>query len=1041
MTEWLIRASIRFRLLVLVAAAVVLALAVGAYRDMSVDVLPEFSPTEVEVQTEALGLSAAEVEQFITVPLESDLLNGVPWLKSMQSSSMPGVSTVTLLFEPGTDELRARQVVNERITQAKALPNVSSPPVMLEPRSSNSRVLMIAMKPTAMSLIDASVLARYTLRPKLMSVPGVANVLLWGQRDQQLQVLLDPKRLAAADVTLSQVVQTAGNAMWVSPLSFLEASSPGAGGFVETANQRVGIQHIQPIASPDTLGQVSIEDTPGRNVRLGDVSTIVDGHPPLIGDTAADDAGALMLVVEKFPGANTLEVTRGVERALDALRPGLKGLELDSSFFRPASYLELARSEVGTWLLFGALLAMLAIGLLLFSWRAAVVSAVAVMLSLAAAVIALHLTGATANAVVLAGLAVAVTVLVDDAVLDVGAVRRRRDDTSDGVGSDTGEVVAKASLGARTAVLYAVAGGLLVVLPIFVVGGQQRALYSPLAISYAIAVAASTLVALTVTPALCTFLLRTGSVRAERNPLRRLTDWYQSKLSRLLGKPRAVLAAAVVVLVLGLGALPLLATGPRLLPGMRDPNVLVAFAAPAGTSLTEVNRITATAAAELGRIPGVRHVGTQSGRAVLGDQAVNVDSSELWVTLGEGADYDRTLNSVRSVATGYPGIAGNVTTYEQRQADSILGSPAADITVRVYGQDQAVLAAKADEIARMMRDVPGVVDPLVDLRPQQPTLIVEPNIAQAQRVGIKPGDIRRATSTLVEGLAVGSLFKDQKVFDVFVRGVPAAQHSVAEVRNLLVDTPDGGHVRLGDVASVRIEPRPTVIEHSEVSRRTDVTASVRDRSVSDASADVATRLAGIQFPLEHHAELLGDYAEGHDAVTRVFAVSVAAALILFLLLQGAFGSWRLAGAVLLALPIALAGAVLSTLVGGTLTLGSLAGMLAVFALALRHGVLYVRRAQLLRDDGGDAFGPALVLRAARDRFGPVVTTAVAVALGLSPVLVLGNSAGLEIVQPLTVAVLGGLVTSTFLALVVVPLLYLAFGARYRRQGGDAIVED
>nr|MBA2324193.1 efflux RND transporter permease subunit [Pseudonocardiales bacterium] len=772
-------------------------------------------------------------------------------------------------------------------------------------------------------------------------------------------------------------------------------------------------------------------------VRLSDVSTIVTDHQPLIGDAAADDANALMLVVEKVPGANTLDVTRGIEQALDELRPGLNGVELDSSYFRSATYLELAGHDVGTWLLFGALLAMLAIGLLLFSWRAALVSAAAVVLSTATALVALHLTGATANAVVLAGLVVAITVLVDDAVLDVAAVRRRLDDATDGsaTNSDTAELVTKASVDVRTAVLYAGAAGLLVALPVFVLGGQQRALYSPLALAYVIAVAASTLVALTVTPVLCTFLLKAGRpVRAERSPLRRLTEWYQPRLSGLLGKPRTVLAAVVVVLVLGLGALPLLSVGSRLLPAMRDPNVLVDFATPAGTSLTEVNRITGVAAAELRKLPGVRHVGTQSGRAIFGDRGVNVESSELWVALNADADYDQTLEAMRKVVAGYPGIAGKVTTYAERQADDILGSSSPDITVRVYGHNQDVLNAKADEIVRMMRDVPGVVEPKVQQQEQQPTLVIEPNLVQAQKVGIKPGDIRRSASTLVSGIAVGSLFQDQKVFDVVVRGVPSAQHSVAEVANLLVDTPDGGQVKLGDVAGIRIEPRSTVINHVDTSRRVDITASVRHRSVTDASAAVATRLATVQFPLEHHAELLGDHAEGHADVLRVFAVSAAAALMLFLLLQGAFGSWRLAGAVFLVLPVALAGAVLSTLFGGgTVTLGTLAGMLAAFALVLRHSVLYVRRAQLLGAEDGAVFGPTLVLRAARDRFGPVVTTVAAVALGLAPVLVVGDRAGLEIVHPLTVAVLGGLVTSAFVALVVVPLLYLTFGSEQRAE--------
>lgn len=1061
MTEWLIRASIRFRLLMLIAAAVVFAVAVGVFRDMSVDVLPEFSPTEVEVQTEALGLSASEVEQLLTVPLESDLLNGVPWLTSIESSSMPGVSSIVLHFEPGTDSLKARQVVNERITQAKALPNVSSPPVMLEPQSSGSRVLMIAMKPKDVSMIDASVLARYTVRPRLMSVPGVANVVLWGQREQQLQVLLDPKRLAAGKVTLQQVVQSAGNAMWVSPLSFLEASTPGAGGFVETANQRVGIQHVQPIASPATLGQVAVEDTGGRNVKLSDVATVVGDHQPLIGDAAADDGTALLLVVEKAPGANTLDVTRGVEQALDQLRPGLGGIDLDSSYFRPAGYLDLAGQNLGIWLLIGALLAALVIGFLLFSWRAALVSVLSVALSLAAALIALHLTGATANAVVLAGLVLAITVLVDDAVLDVGAIRTRLAERAEGTSIE--ETVTRASLDVRTAVLYAGAAGVLAVLPILVLGGQQRALYSPLAIAYVIAVAASTLVALTVTPALCTLLFRSGgSVRNRREPLKALTARYAGLLEGLLGKGRIVLVAGVVVLLLGLGALPLLSMGPRLLPAMRDPNVLVEFTAPAGTSLAETNRVTGLAAAELRKIPGVHHIGSQAGRAVFSDRGVDVDSSELWVSLDGSADYDDTLAAMRKVVSGYPGIAGRVMTYDQRQARDILGPSARDITVRVYGQNSDVLAAKADEIAKMMKDVPGIVDPHIEGQAKRPTLVIEPQLAAAQKAGITPGDIRRSASTLVAGIAVGSLFQDQKIFDVVVRGVPTAQHSVAEVQNLLVDTPNGGHVRLGDVAGVRIESRPTVIKHTDVTRRVDITATVKDRSVSSASDEVATKLADIKFPLEHHAEVLGDYAEGQDATMRVLAVVVAAVIGLYLLLQAGFGSWKLAAAVFLALPVAVAGTLVSSLAVGVFTLGTLAGMLAVLALALRHSVLFVRQAQGLRDGGTDRagtdgagaasagadgagttreFGPARVLDAARERFGPVLTTVAAVLVALLPALVLGNSPGLEIVHPLAVAVLGGLVSSTFVVLVVVPALYLAFGSRHRARDAEAIVAD
>jgi Cu/Ag efflux pump CusA len=282
MTRWIVAQSVKLRLLVIVAAVAVLAFGFTQLRAASMDALPEFSPTSVEVQTEALGLSAAEIEQLITVPLEADLLNGVAWLKTIRSESLPGLSSLTLVFEPGTDPLKARQVVQERITQAKALPNVSKPPIMLEPLSSSSRVMMIGLTPKTLSLIDTSVLARWTIKPRLMGVPGVANVSIWGQRDQQLQVQVDPKRLAASDISLAQVLQTSGNAMWVSPLSFLEASTPGSGGFFDTDNQRLGIQHVSPISSAEDLAKVTVEDTPNRIVKLGDVTTVVKDHQPII---------------------------------------------------------------------------------------------------------------------------------------------------------------------------------------------------------------------------------------------------------------------------------------------------------------------------------------------------------------------------------------------------------------------------------------------------------------------------------------------------------------------------------------------------------------------------------------------------------------------------------------------------------------------------------------------------------------------------------------------------------------------------------------
>ncbi|MEU5260940.1 efflux RND transporter permease subunit [Amycolatopsis sp. NPDC021455] len=1017
MTRWIVAQSVKLRLLVIVAAVAVLAFGFTQLRAASLDALPEFSPTSVEVQTEALGLSAAEIEQLITVPLEADLLNGVAWLKTIRSESLPGLSSLTLVFEPGTDPLKARQVVQERITQAKALPNVSKPPIMLEPLSSSSRVMMIGLTPKTLSLIDTSVLARWTIKPRLMGVPGVANVSIWGQRDQQLQVQVDPKKLAASDISVAQVLQTAGNAMWVSPLSFLEASTPGSGGFFDTDNQRLGIQHVSPISSAEDLAKVTVEDTPNRIVKLGDVTTVVKDHQPLIGDAAVHSGPSLVLVVEKFPGADTLAVTRGLDEAIGDLGPGLQGVDVDTGVFRPATFLDSAIGNVGLWLLIGGILLLAVFALTLRSWRGVLAGAISLVLSLAAGWLVLSLftaAAATVNLLTVAGLVAAAGLVVDDVLTGLREIRLGLGDD----GKSRAELVVEASLAARNSAVFATAIALLAAVPVFFLDGQARTFYLPLVLAYGAAVLASLVVALTLTPVLGMLLLR---------PAPRRTVREAAFLSRALGRPRPILIGALVVVVAGIGLFPLVSRS--LVPAAKDPDVLVQFNGPAGTSLPEMNRISGRAGEELKRIGGVRNVAVQVGRAVLADQVVGTNSSQLWLTLEPGADYDATLASVRHAVSRYPGMKSQVQTYGESRAAEILATDSNDVTVRLYGQDIDILHRKADEVRALLGGVSGIVGPRIETQDEEPTMLVDVDLAAAARVGIKPGDVRREAATLVNGTEVGSLYEGQKIFEVVVRGTPATRSSLSSVRDLVLDTPSGGHVRLGDVANVTIGSKPTVIKREDVSRRIDVTASVSGRSVSDVSADVQSRLKDVQFPLEYHAALLGDHAEQQAAQNMLLAVAVAAALGVFLLLQAAFASWRLAGLTFVALPFALSGGLLLTvLVDGGLSLGSLAGLLLVLGVAARGAVTLIRHFRRLRDDGVE-FGPGLVVRGTHEALGGVVATAAALGLFFLPVLFFGTAAGLEIVHPMAVAVLGGLVTSTVLVAFVVPALYLVFGAR------------
>ena len=443
MMRSIVGSSLNLRFLVVILAVVAMLAGAAQLRQMPVDILPEFSIPYVEIRTEALGLSAGEVEQLITTPMEQDLLAGVPWLDTVHSKSVEGLSSIVLTFDSGTDVIRARQMVGERLAQAFALPHVSKPPTMIQPLSSTGRFIIIGLSSKELSLIEMSVLARWTIGPRLMGVPGVANVAVWGNRDRQLQVQVDPAKLSAHGISLEKILETTGNALWVSSLSFLEASTPGTGGFIDTPQQRLGVWHLSPLVSAEDLAQVPVEGA--EDLHLGEVATVIEDHQPLIGDAIIDEGTGLLLVVEKFPGANTLEVTREVEDVLKAMQPGLPGLKMDPSIFRPASFIESSIVNIGNALIIGFLLLVLLFGFF-YGWRAALIGAMTIALSLIAAAWVLYQRGTTMNMIVLAGLLMSLGVVIDDAMVDISNILRRlRERGKAGNLEDTLSVVAESA--------------------------------------------------------------------------------------------------------------------------------------------------------------------------------------------------------------------------------------------------------------------------------------------------------------------------------------------------------------------------------------------------------------------------------------------------------------------------------------------------------------------------------------------------------------------------------------------------------------------
>lgn len=1024
MIQHVVELSLKFRVLLAGAAVVAMAVAAAQLPSAPIDVFPEYAPVQVQIQAEALGLSAAEVEQLITIPIEHDLLNGVPWLAQIRSESVPGLCSIWLTFKPGTNPLQARQMVQERMTQAHALPNVGSSPVIVPPVSSASRVVMIGLSSKDLSLIDLSTLARWKIKPRLMGVPGVANVTIWGQRDRQLQVEIDPVKLSQNGVTVSQVISTTGNALWSSPLTFVEASTPGTGGFIDTANQRFGIQHISPITTASGLAAVTIEDTGARRLRLDQVAKVSEHHQPLIGDAVLSNGPGVMLVVEKFPGADTRAITDGVEETLTTLRPGLSGVQIDTNVYQAQSFIETALGNLAGGALAGLSLLVLVLALLLFSWRLVVISLAAIVMSLLTAMYVLYLTGVGFNLMTLAGLAAAFGLVVTDSLAGLHAFREQ---------SSTGDGRTAASLGefaaaVRPRQLAATLIALVAALPLLIPGGVIGAFAGPAVSAYVVAVLSSTLVALVVTPALDFMLLGGPRVGVRRGPLgsaaSRLFDFGFARAA----KPRwayatlAVLFAALCTGLLESGA-------GSLLPVSRDRSLVAHWEAAPGTSLPAMVRITQSAVDELRSVPGVDHVGAHVGRAITSDQVVDVNAGEIWLRLTDQADYGRTLAAIRRVLHGYPGMRSKLTSYPEDRVREVETGSSDPVVVRIYGPDLRTLRGTAEEVRRVLAKVPGVAEPRVEAVAESPTLEVKVDLEKAQRFGINPGDVRRTATTYFSGLLVGNLYQESKILDVVVRGASASGASPASVEDVLIQAPGGNDVRLGDIADVRQEPNPTVIRHDATLRRLDVTARVQGRDLSSVLQDVRGRVRSVPMPLEYHLEVLTASSERQDRNVLTAGAAIGAMIAILLLLQATIGSWRLAAMTLLLLPLSVAGGVLGAFsVGGIGTLPALLGLLAVFSITARNILLLIGSLERIGPAEGNPLHFQEVMDATRAGAKGITLATVATFAALIPFVALGPIAGLEILQPLAVVVLSGLITSFLVTVLVAPTLYLRMAA-------------
>jgi CzcA family heavy metal efflux pump len=1035
MLRALVDLSLRQRHVVVLATGVLLLLGGWATLRAPLDVFPEFAPPIVEVQTEAPGMSSTAVENLVTIPLES-AVNGIPRMTTLRSKSVQGLSSVFMFFERGADLMTVRQMVGERVAVAATkLPREVEAPRMMPPLSSTSRVLHIGLTPKPpdklepgepkLDLTEISVLMRWVIEPRLINVPGVANVSTYGQHDKQFQVLVKPEELRAYGVTLEQIKQAVKG-------SVAHASA----GFHDTPNQRLAVQYSTPVNRPEDLARIVVAHHNGAPLYLGQVATLSTGNPPFIGEGVIGGEPGLFVVVEKYPWANMLQVTRDVEKALDALRPSLPGVAITQKIFRPATFIELALDNLKLAMVVGCILVSLILVAFLFEWRTALISLTAIPLSIVGALAVLVYWGVTVNTMVLAGLAIAIGEVVDDAIIDVeNIVRRLRENWALPSPRPALAVVLDASLEVRSAVVYASFIVVFVCLPIFFMSGVAGSLFRPLATAYVLAVMASLLVALVVTPALCLLLLPQSHAAHHDAWLARIVRaGYRAVL------PAALRLAPVVYIVLAVAAV---GAGwwfahlrEDFLPQFQETDFLMHWVAKPGTSLEVMRDDICRLGRQMLDETDVKEFGSHIARAEVGEEVVGSNFSELWISLGDfKGDYAAARHKILGEMAEHPGFEHDLLTYLQERIKEVLSGTGASIVLRVYGPELDGLRARAaevhDAVARGNNQgkVAGVTDLKIEPQVLVPQLELSFDLYKMADYGLRAKDVGDALTTLLNGSTVAEAHQDQRKFDIVVRGHPDVRRHLLDLRRLDIDLPGGkGTTPLAAIADLRLVNAPNAVRHDKASRCIDVTCNVKDRDLGSVARDIQARLQSLPPRTGYRVELLGEYQARMENQRQLLIYSLVALLGIAALLYMDFQSLRLMLLVLLTLPFALIGGVVATgLTGGVLSLGSLVGFITVLGIAARNGIMMVSHWKHLHEVEGEPWGRELVLRGATERVVPILMTALAAGLGLLPLAWSGLKPGYEVEYPMAVVILGGLATSTLLNLLVLPVLYWHFG--------------
>lgn len=1035
MMSALVRFAIRFYGVVISLALLMVVYGAYSLGQSDLNVFPEFAPTQVVIQTEAPGLSASLVEKLVTQPIEN-VISGAIGLKSLRSQSIPGLSIITVIFHDRSDIYRNRQIVAERLNMVGNRLPPGIVPNITPLTSSASTVMGLGVTSDKLSLMQLRTLVDWHLTPHLMTIPGIADINVYGGEVRQFQIKLDPRKLMLYQLNV-QDVETAAS----------RATGVRGAGYIQNDNQRIILNTQGQTTTPQQLANITLVRKLGRTIRIRDVAEVSEGAAPSISAAAINGQPAVYLSVQGQLGANVYALTKQLERKLAEIKPSLEKqkVTLHEGLFRPANFIEIAIQSLRSDILIGSVLVILVLFIFLFNVRTAIISATAIPLSLLTAIVVLYQYGVGLNIMVLGGLAIALGEVVDDAIIDTENIfRRLRENRLLPEPLPVTKVVFLASMEVRSSVVYATIIVALVFLPLLTLSGVAGKLFAPLGYAYISAILASLVVALTLTPALCYALLAKAPLKDEDSPL---LKWLKQRYIRLLHqiehRYQAILMTSFVCIALGLAILPLFRG--QFIPVLREGHFILHMTAVPGTSEIQTLKLGNQVTKVLLEIPGVKSVAQWVGRAPNAADTFGTHYSEFEVEIGtvSGKEQERIFQAIREelagetededndgkIEPGFVGVNFAINTFLTERIEETISGYAAGLVINIFGQDLDALDRDAQKVAGLLSGIRGVRDVIVQSPPETPEIVIRLKPEKLALWGLQPVDVLDTVRACYEGVPVNHVFMGNRSIGVSVLLNDASRDDIADMRNIPIFNAEGQMLKLSDVAYVAQEGGRSKILHAGAKRIQTITANIAGRDQALLIADIrATLHKKLQLSSGNYLEFSGEAEANAQSRQDLIVHSVVAGVAIFLMLYIAFGRLRNLLLTFANLPFALIGGVIATFfTGGWISVGTLVGFVTLFGITLRNSIMMVSHFQHLVDKEGCTWNLETCIRGASERLPSVLMTALVTALGLLPLAIGSGEPGREIEGPMATIIVGGLISSTILNLLILPTIMLHFG--------------